>query len=271
MIDDPADKAGTVKAGGRAGTAPHIGESQILFRLCQHSGKLFIFQGFRWYIIVQVILTSHGIGIFALGEQVRPVALGGDIHSVHGHLIFIHDVDRQVGQVEVFQGHIADIVVIGDFHLVVIFFGRGLPGLRVSNFAGADPVLGAVAGLHHHFLGEDVLAVKERLQSALHLGERPLALMERTQEGKQYIGIMLDPVQIKVVLVIIVGAFVGIKIVLELRLQTAVGGLGPQHIPIFARVGAGPDSPGPGVPQHHQRGRAGLHHKNKQDADKGDQ
>ena len=58
---------------------------------------------------------------------------------------------------------------------------------------------------------------------------------------------MLDPVQVEVVLVIIVGGLVGIKIALELRLQTAVGGLGPQHIPILARVGAGPDSPGPGI------------------------
>ena len=61
-----------------------------------------------------------------------------------------------MGQVFVFQRYIADIIVVGNFHLVIV-------ALAVR------PGFGAVAHLHHHFLGENVLAVKERLQGACRL------------------------------------------------------------------------------------------------------
>ena len=63
-----------------------------------------------------------------------------------------------------------------------------------------------------------MLAVKEHLQGALHLVKRPLPLMERTQKGQQHIGIMFDLIQVKMILVIIVSAFVAVQIVGKLRL-----------------------------------------------------
>ena len=51
---------------------------------------------------------------------------------------------------------------------------------------------------------------------------------------------MLYLVQIEVVLVIVMGAFVGIEVVFKFCLQPCIGGLGPQHIPILGRVGGGP-------------------------------
>ena len=52
-----------------------------------------------------------------------------------------------MGQVEIFQGHVADVIIVGDFHIVVVSLAVR-PGLR------------PVAHLHHHSLGEGVLPVK---------------------------------------------------------------------------------------------------------------
>ena len=42
--------------------------------------------------------------------------------------------------------------------------------------------------------------------------------------------VFYQKLQVKVVLVIIVGAFVGVQVVLQLRLHICIGGLGPQNI-----------------------------------------
>ena len=110
----------------------------------------------------------------------------------------------------------------------------------------------------HHVLGQRVLAVKEHLQGGLGLCQRPLALMPCAQNGNQHIGVVFDGVQIVMVLVIVVGALVGIQIILELRLQRTVSGLGPQHIPVLGGVGGGPHRACGGVPQRDEGGRAGL-------------
>lgn len=77
---------------------------------------------------------------------------------------------------------------------------------------------------------------------------------------------MLNFVQVEVVLVIVVGAFVAVQIVLELRLQTTVGGFGSQHIPVLTRIGAGPHRADGAVSQRNKGRRTGLHHQHKQDA-----
>ena len=40
-----------------------------------------------------------------------------------------------------------------------------------------------VAHLHHHILGENVLAAKKRFQGALSLGKRPFPLVEHRENG----------------------------------------------------------------------------------------
>ena len=97
----------------------------------------------------------------------------------------------------------------------------------------------AIPGFHHHILRENVLAVKQHLQRFLYLVYRPLPLMERTQKRKQHIGIMFDFIQIEVVFVIVMGAFIGIQIMLQIIFQRTIGSFGGQHIPILARIGAG--------------------------------
>ena len=77
---------------------------------------------------------------------------------------------------------------------------------------------------------------------------------------------MLDLVQVEVVLVIVVGAFVAVQIVGKLCLQVTVSGFGPQQIPVLARIGTGPHRADGAVSQRNKGRRTGLHHQHKQDA-----
>ena len=60
--------------------------------------------------------------------------------------------------------------------------------------------------------GEDVLLFKQHLERTLHLIQRELALVESRKNGDQHIGVMLNIVQIEVVFIIVVSAFVGVEI-----------------------------------------------------------
>ena len=84
-------------------------------------------------------------------------------------------------------------------------------------------------------------------------GEHPL--MEGGQDGQQHIGVMLDLIQVKVILVIVVGALVGVQVFLQLRLHFTVGGLGPCQVRVLREIG-GAHQAGSAAPKH---GGAGLH------------
>ena len=79
--------------------------------------------------------------------------------------------------------------------------------------------------------------------------------MEGGQDGQQHIGVMLDLVQVKVILVIVMGAIIGIQILLQLRLHLTVGGLGPGQVRVLRKIG-GAYQAGGAAPKH---GGAGLH------------
>ena len=164
-----------------------------------------------------------GVGVLALREQVRAVAQGSHIGGVHGKLFLAHDVDRQVGEVFAFQRYIADV-----------------PGVGVP--------LAVIPGLHHDALGEDVLLLKEHIQRPLHLVQRPLPLMVGGEDGDKHIGVVPDLVQVEVVFVVGMGAFVGVQVVLQIRLHPGIGGLRAQH----SLVGGGIGGPG-------DAGHAALH------------
>lgn len=118
------------------------------------------------------------------GEQIGTVPQRGHIQGVHGKLLLGHHVNRNVGKVEVFQRDIADVIVVRNFNIIVVALA-----VRPGN--------GTVAHLHHHILGQNVLAVKEHLERPPHLVQRPLTLMERTDDGQQHIGIVFDGVEVK--------------------------------------------------------------------------
>jgi len=85
--------------------------------------------------------------------------------------------------------------------------------------------------------------------------------MEHRQDGDQHIGIVLNAVQVKVVLVIVVGTFVVVQVGLELRLHAGIGRLRRKHFLVLGRVGSRTHRTRPSVSNRHQGGRTGLHHK----------
>ena len=50
------------------------------------------------------------IYIAGAGEQIFPVSQRCHIDRIQGKRFFVHDVDRHMGKIEVFQPHLADIV-----------------------------------------------------------------------------------------------------------------------------------------------------------------
>ena len=152
-----------------------------------------------------------------------------------------------MGEIEVFQRDIADVIVVRHLHLIVVALA-----VRPGN--------GTVAHLHHHILGQNVLAVKEHLERPPHLVQRPLTLMERTDDGQQHIGIVFDGVEIKMVFVIIVGSGIGVEVALQLVLQSAVGGLRSQQVSVLGGIGRRADGSGHAVAHRHQRGHTRLQH-----------
>ena len=77
------------------------------------------------------------------------------------------------------------------------------------------------------------------------------------ENGDQHIGVMDDFIQIKVILVIVVGCLVVIQVVLQLCLHLRVGGLGPQHILIAGGIG-GTGNAGTHAFKHHGTGGHGV-------------
>ena len=84
VIDNPADKAGAVKARGRGRSAPDIGVSKILLSLGDHLPELFIRQSFTGDVVVQHILDSDSVGI--ISEDLRLIAERLHQESVTRHL-----------------------------------------------------------------------------------------------------------------------------------------------------------------------------------------
>ena len=147
-----------------------------------------------------------------------------------------------MGEVEILQRDGADVPGVGNLYLVLV-------ALAVRPRFRPIPCFGG------HGLGEDVLLFKQHLQIPLHLvqGEHPL--MEGGQNGQQHIGVMLDLIQLKVVLVIVVGALVAVQVLLQFCLHLAVGGLGPGQVRVLRKIGGGHQAGG-SAPKH---GGTGLH------------
>ena len=147
-----------------------------------------------------------------------------------------------MGEVEILQRDGADVPGVGNLYLVLVALAVRPRFRPIPCFSG-------------HGLGEDVLLVKEHLQIPLHLvqGEHPF--VKRRQDGQQHIGVMLDLVQVKVILVVIVGGLVGVQVFLQLGLHLTVGGLGPGQVRVLRKIG-GAHQAGGAAPKH---GGAGLH------------
>ena len=82
------------------------------------------------------------------------------------------------------------------------------------------------------------------------------------EDRDQHIGVMDNLIQIKVILVIVMGGFIVIQVVLQLCLHLCVGGLGPQHILIAGGIG-GTGNAGTHAFKHHRTGGHGIEQETK--------
>ena len=162
-----------------------------------------------------------------------------------------------MGEIEVFELHVADVVVI-----------RDAVGFRVRVAVCVRPCVGfcAVSGFDDNLFGEDVLLFKQHLERTLHLIQRELALMESRENGDQHIGVMLNIIQIEVVFIVVVSAFVGVEIALQLLLHLAILRLRAQHRVILAEI-RGSDNRRAGRGEHRTRADSGTEQNEKGNSD----
>ena len=162
-----------------------------------------------------------------------------------------------MGEIEVFELHVADVVVI-----------RDAVGFRVRVAVCVRPCVGfrAVSGFDDNLFGEDVLLFKQHLERTLYLIQRELALMESRENGDQHIGVMLNVIQIEVVFIIVVSAFVGVEIALQLLLHLAILRFRAQHRVILAEI-RGSDNRRAGRGEHRTRADSGTEQNEKGNSD----
>ena len=162
-----------------------------------------------------------------------------------------------MGEIEVFELHVADVVVI-----------RDAIGFRVRVAVCVRPCVGfrAVSGFDDDLFGEDVLLFKQHLERTLHLIQRELALMESRENGDQHIGVMLNIIQIKVILVIVMVTFIVIQIALQLLLHPAILRFRAQHRVILAEI-RGSDNRRAGRGEHRTRADSGTEQNEKGNSD----
>ena len=124
----------------------------------------------------------------------------------------------------------------------------------------------AVSGFDDDLFGEDVLLFKQHLECTLHLIQRELALVESRENGDQHIGVMLNIVKIEVVFIIVVSAFVGVEIALQLLLHPAILRLRTEHRVILAEI-RGSDNRRAGRGEHRTRADTGTEQNEKGNSD----
>ena len=162
-----------------------------------------------------------------------------------------------MGEIEVFELHVADVVVI-----------RDAIGFRVRVAVRVRPCVGlrAVSGFDDNLFGEDVLLFKQHLERTLYLIQRELALVESRENGDQHIGVMLNIIQIKVILVIVMVTFIVIQIALQLLLHPAILRLRAEHRVILTEI-RGSDNRRAGRGEHRTRADSGTEQNEKGNSD----
>ena len=148
-----AYKAAAIKGSAGRAAAPYIGEAQIFFRFLNHDGKGFISKCRRGNIVVGIAAVDILVHIFRAAEQIRAVAQRGHIQRILAQIFLAHDIHRDMGQVEVFKGHIADIVGVGYLYLVFIGFFVAFARFRVGDGIAARAGFRPVPGFRFYGFG----------------------------------------------------------------------------------------------------------------------
>ena len=127
-----------------------------------------------------------------------------------------------MGQIEVFQLNRADVIGVRDLYLILIRDDLHSSGVGIGVNVVIRFNLSTITSFRYYCLCKDVLVIKESLDNVSDFTNRPLTAMQSGDRRNQYIGVMLDIVKIVVVLIVIMGAFVGIKVVSQIILQCTI-------------------------------------------------
>ena len=88
VIQHPRNVAAAIKAGAGRTAAPHIRVADVLGCFLHHGGKLIIFEGFRWNVVIGGLLDGGCIGVLRFAKQIRPVAQCAHIERISTELFF---------------------------------------------------------------------------------------------------------------------------------------------------------------------------------------
>ena len=138
MIDYPRNKAGAVKGRGRGAPAPYIGITEVFLGLGEHRRECFIVQIFpRHFVALRRAGVFPHIG--RAGKEVGAVPQRSHVEGIPGNLVLPHDVDREMGKVEVIQRHSADVVIV--IHPVAVGVGIAVLVRPCIRFDVVPPLL----------------------------------------------------------------------------------------------------------------------------------
>ena len=149
-----------------------------------------------------------------------------------------------MGKIEVFKFDRTGVVGVRNFNFIFIFLPNEpavliveiFTGIRVRSGAFANFRFCSVSGFRLNGFCQDILLFKQHLDCISNLVDGPFAALQSGYHGDQHVGVMLDFVKFKVILVIIVRVLIGVEVLLQLCLQSAVLCFGSSHIAIFHGV-----------------------------------
>ena len=203
---------------------------------------------------MQIIAARRDIGVDIALKEIRPIPVGGKQDIVAFPLVSIHPAgeDRRFQRL-VLQRDIQDVVVIGNFNVILIFFLGRLAGLRVCVRRCPGAGFGAIPGLDFLLQRQLILLVKESLQRRLYF--RPcIVLIHDRQVRSQNVRIVVDFVQVVAVLVIAgMRGFDIVNLAPQRILHSGIVAVGTPDILVLCRIRASQQRP-PRTADHRRAG-----------------
>ena len=181
----------------------------------------------------------QGGSVGIASKQIFPVAQHRNIHSVASDSLPAQHIERQVGQVEVFQLDRAGSVGVGYVLQDLIRPPRDFTCFRIDNlFVMLYPLL-AVACFGLHLLGQGVLFFKQAIQEAVHAVNFPFSVGMSGYEGNQRVRIVPDSGQI-ILKFIVLRMFrrVAVNFLLQFIFQSLVIAFGSENVFVFGGIGS---------------------------------
>ena len=264
MVDDPADKAGTIKARARRAAAPDIGITEIFLCFGNHLSEFFIRQSLARNVVILVFSAGTCAIRRCKGDackQVIPIAPALQCDFVALQLVICEaGISGNIVHTPIEQRYIEDFILILYRHLI----GVGVSGSGDRIIAIAHTGFFPCPDFYLFFQLQLILRFKNTLEPCLHLASR-IVFKFYGQQRSKLIGIVTDFRQIVAILVIArMVSFNAVDLFAKFIFQLGIIRLHAFQIFIFRCIGS---------PQHHiaaaiDQDRAGRYrpgnHQNKQ-------